>query len=285
MQLQAALRDQETAVRGYVITGRRAVSRPVLRRPTRRKASGRKRPAASRHAAGSHRGPGRDRAGRGELADDLSQSRSSPTCAGGVPGAASRDLTDRGKSRIRPSPSTFRSPERESGGGAHRRNRRSSTRCGAGATAWPSPWWWRSSPWRSCWRCWSEARSPGRWPPWPRRAGASPRETSASASPHAGHGTFGPSRPTSRTCGSASWTNSRPPARPARSWTNRPRSYAGPTPNSSSSPMSPPTICRSRCGRSPRSASCSSGATATSSTSAVPNTSGSRSTAPNGCRR
>ena len=67
---------------------------------------------------------------------------------------------------------------------------------------------WRSSPRRSCWRCWCEARSPGRWTRSPRRAGASPRATSANASSRAGPGTSAPSRPTSRTCGSASSTNS-----------------------------------------------------------------------------
>ena len=67
--------------------------------------------------------------------------------------------------------------------------------------------------------------------------------------------------------------------------TSRPRTCGGPTPNSSSSPTSPPTICRSRCARSRPSASCSRSATATSSTSAAPNTSPSRSTAPSGCRR
>ena len=45
--------------------------------------------------------------------------------------------------------------------------------------------------------------------------------------------------------------------------TSRRSSYGGPTPSSSSSPTWPPTICRSRCAKSPRSASCSRSATAT----------------------
>lgn len=65
---------------------------------------------------------------------------------------------------------------------------------------------------------------------------------------------------------------------------NRPMSCGARTPNSSSSPTSHPTICRSRCARWPPSVSCWRSATATNSMSAVPNTSVSPSTAPNGCR-
>ena len=71
---------------------------------------------------------------------------------------------------------------------------------------------------------------------------------------------------------------------PARNWTSRPSNCGGRTPNSSSSPTSHPTICRSRCARWRRSASCSRSATATNSTSAASSTSASPSTAPSACR-
>ena len=59
---------------------------------------------------------------------------------------------------------------------------------------------------------------------------------------------------------------------------------AGPTPSWSSSPTSPRTICRSRCARWPRSASCWRNGTATSWTSVACSTSRSRWTGPSGCR-
>ena len=72
--------------------------------------------------------------------------------------------------------------------------------------------------------------------------------------------------------------------RGAGSWSrSRPRTCAGPTPSSSSSPTSPRTTCRSRCARSPASASCWSAATRASSTSGASSTSSSPSTAPSGC--
>ena len=58
-----------------------------------------------------------------------------------------------------------------------------------------------------------------------------------------------------------------------RNWPIRRSNCSGRTPNSSSSPTSRRTTCRSRCARWPRSASCSRSATATSSTSAAPSTS------------
>ena len=85
----------------------------------------------------------------------------------------------------------------------------SSQACAHGATAcWPG-WSWRSSSRQSCLRCWCETRSPVHWPPSPRRADESPRATSANASSRGGPRTSGPSRPTSRTCGSASSTISK----------------------------------------------------------------------------
>ena len=56
-------------------------------------------------------------------------------------------------------------------------------------------------------------------------------------------------------------------ARQRPTWMPRPPSCAGPTPSWSSSPTWPRTICRNRCARSPRSASCWRSATATNSTS------------------
>ncbi len=54
-QLQAALRDQETAVRGYVIAGDPQFLDPYYSGQLTEKASRRRPPAARRHEAGPHR--------------------------------------------------------------------------------------------------------------------------------------------------------------------------------------------------------------------------------------
>ena len=82
---------------------------------------------------------------------------------------------------------------------------------------------------------------------------------------------------TSRRCARGSSPSS-PRCRPPRP------TCGAPTPSSSSSPTSPRTTSRSRCARSRRSASCSSSATAASSTRARTSTSASRSTARGACR-
>ena len=62
-------------------------------------------------------------------------------------------------------------------------------------------------------------------------------------------------------------------AGPAAASSSAAPSWPAPTPTSSSSPTSPRTTCRSRCARSPTSASCSSGSTPTSSTTRPASTS------------
>lgn len=69
-----------------------------------------------------------------------------------------------------------------------------------------------------------------------------------------------------------------PPARLANNWMNKPPNCAGPTPSWNSSPTSPPTICRSRCAKWHRSANCWRSGTVISSTNAASSTSISPST-------
>ena len=286
-QLQAALRDQETAVRGYVIAADQQFLDPYYAGQHAEKASGRRRPAARRHDGPTSSPiwtPSNRRAATGGR---HTPSRSSPSVGRGVRLRPAASLTERGKSEFDRLRALFDRPERESADARGPTESRSST----------SMRHWRDGladrhggrvrrHWRSCWRCWSEVPSPGRWPPLPRHAGASPRATSPSAS--------SPRGPRDIRAIAADVEDMRQRivdeleasrTATARRSTSRPRNCDGPTPNSSSSPTSPPTICRSPCARSHRSASCSRSATATNSTNAAPNTSGSRSTAPSGCRR
>ena len=69
--LQAALRDQETAVRGYVITADKQFLDPYYAGQVAEKQAAEDVRERVGTPAGAHRGPGCDRAGRGELADGL----------------------------------------------------------------------------------------------------------------------------------------------------------------------------------------------------------------------
>ena len=110
---------------------------------------------------------------------------------------------------------------------------------------------WRSSSRRFCWRSWCEMRSPVRLPPSPQRADGSPRATSTRRIiARAGRRTFGHRR---RCRGHAATDRgrTRTPSRAqlaeqAKRSTSRRSSCGGRTPNSSSSPTSLPTTCRSR---------------------------------------
>ena len=92
------------------------------------------------------------------------------------------------------------------------------------------------------------------------------------------------SGPTSRRCASGSSRRSAPARRRAGADRAGAASCSARTRSSSSSPTSRRTTCRSRCARSRASARCSSAATRASSTSAPTSTSSSRSTARSGCR-
>ena len=71
-QLQAALRDQETAVRGYVIAADKQFLDPYYAgQLVEKQAADDIRQLVGTHAGSDDR-PGCDRAGRSELADDLS---------------------------------------------------------------------------------------------------------------------------------------------------------------------------------------------------------------------
>ena len=149
-QLQAALRDQETGIRGYLICRRPAIPRALLRGAASRTCSGRRHPAVSRWSHRADRRSGRHREGGGGVAvrlcrtadrqrdPQLSLRRQQP---GRRPGQA----------RIRPSAWAFRYRKTWTS----RRRRRvlptSSTASTVGATGCWAPSCSSSSAWPSCW--------------------------------------------------------------------------------------------------------------------------------------
>ena len=189
---------------------RQAVPRPVLRRAGGRRT---KPPTTSGERVGTRPELMADldahRAGRSGVADVLRRARHRRASAGASP--VRRAAPDRPRQgRIRRSPSAFRPSERKSASRAHGRDRASSTGCGTGATGWPIA---MVVAFVGLARRAGAAGAKRGHPPTGRpRRGVPAHHRGQLRRAHrrrAGRETSAPSRPTSRTCGSGSSTNSR----------------------------------------------------------------------------
>ena len=284
-ELQAALRDQETGLRGYLISADRQFLAPYYDGQRDEQAAAAEVRRRIGFPPGADRGSGRDREGGCLLAGEL---RRAAYRERGAQRSQRRHQCHRRtrQGRIRPYTRPFRRSRTRTlaiGPGARRRRapaRRRLARPGAdrhgrgvlrhgdtAGTADPV----RGHP---------SAAIAGRGMP-ADHPGPLRRSHHAAATPD-GHSTYRDGR--GRHAAADRGRARSGPGRPGRSWTSRRSNCGAPTPNSSSSPTSRRTICRNPCERSPRSVSCSRSDTATNSTSAVSNTSVSRWTAPNVCR-
>ena len=214
-ELQAALRDQETGLRGYLISADRQFLTPYYDGQHAEHGSGRRHPAASRFAPGPDRRSGRDREGGRLLAVELCRAadrerdpqRSQRRQQCRSPNAARPNSTIYVRFSIRRTRTWPTAP-----GARRRRAQHAST---TGATGCWAPWCWCSSARRRCWACLTRDAVTLPLRRWPRHAGGSPRATSAKPSaPAAAQGHSATWRSTWRTCGSGSWKSSRCRGRP-----------------------------------------------------------------------
>ena len=150
-RLQAALRDQETAIRGYAISADRQFLDPYYDGPGGRGHGGRGHPPARRWPHRTHRRPRRDRTGGCLVAVVVRRATHRKHHARYARRGQRRRHRAR-QGRIRPHPNSFSMARINISPTPERRVSRTSTRFGPGATGFWAPSWWFCSPRPSLWR-------------------------------------------------------------------------------------------------------------------------------------